>query len=86
MSRVPETRVNYWREKLERNARRDGEVMRMLRTAGWRVLVIWECALRGPGRRLERETIGRAVDFIRESKVGLLHIAGINAPAESPSE
>ena len=32
----------YWREKLERNMKRDRHVSRRLRTDGWSVLRIWE--------------------------------------------
>ena len=42
-NRTPKTRVGFWLEKLEGNARRDTEVMRQLRNDGWAVLVIWEC-------------------------------------------
>jgi DNA mismatch endonuclease (patch repair protein) len=32
----------YWREKIERNMKRDRHVSRRLRTDGWSVLRIWE--------------------------------------------
>ena len=35
----------FWKAKFARNAKRDRDVTRTLRTAGWRVLRIWECAL-----------------------------------------
>ena len=43
--RIPKSRVAFWKTKLARNAQRDREVSRSLRTAGWAVLRIWECAL-----------------------------------------
>lgn len=42
-SRVPKTRVEFWRAKIERNAARDATVQKMLRDAGWRILAVWEC-------------------------------------------
>jgi DNA mismatch endonuclease (patch repair protein) len=54
---VPVTNRSFWRQKIERNVRRDRAASRGLRTAGWQVLVIWECQLkRGQYifRRLER--------------------------------
>ncbi|MEX0701537.1 MAG: very short patch repair endonuclease [Planctomycetales bacterium] len=42
--RVPRTRRGYWRAKIERNSARDERTIRKLRRAGWRVLVVWECA------------------------------------------
>jgi DNA mismatch endonuclease (patch repair protein) len=43
----PRTNSGFWREKIKRNVRRDQGDVRLLRTAGWRVLTVWECALRG---------------------------------------
>lgn len=42
-SRVPKTRQEFWIPKLRRNAARDRATIRVLRSAGWRVLVVWEC-------------------------------------------
>lgn len=42
-NRIPKTRVDYWRNKLERNKKRDADLIRQLRMDGWKVLVIWEC-------------------------------------------
>jgi len=44
--RVPTSRQEYWRPKLERNVQRDAEQIRTLESLGWRVLVIWECMLK----------------------------------------
>jgi DNA mismatch endonuclease (patch repair protein) len=41
--RMPKTRVEFWRAKLEGNVARDRRAVRRLRRAGWRVLTIWEC-------------------------------------------
>lgn len=43
---TPKSRVEFWREKFSANVRRDAEVQSRLRSAGWRVAVVWECALR----------------------------------------
>jgi len=42
--------AGFWREKLARNAGRDSAVTHALFSSGWRQLVVWECALIGPGR------------------------------------
>ena len=42
-NRVPKTRVDFWREKLEGNKKRDTMIRRQLRKDGWSILVIWEC-------------------------------------------
>ena len=54
----PSTRSEFWRKKIIRNRQKDLEVLRTLRKQGWRVAVIYECALKGksrldPGRVIE---------------------------------
>ncbi|KPQ16716.1 MAG: DNA mismatch endonuclease, patch repair protein [Rhodobacteraceae bacterium HLUCCO18] len=44
--RLPTSRLEYWRPKLEGNVRRDAERDEALRALGWRVLVVWECELK----------------------------------------
>lgn len=39
---IPMSNEDYWRPKLEWNARRDLETNRLLEAEGWRVLRIWE--------------------------------------------
>ena len=39
----PKTRVDFWNQKLNRNIKRQGEVIKELRDLEWKVLVIWEC-------------------------------------------
>jgi DNA mismatch endonuclease (patch repair protein) len=56
-ARIPKTRSEWWREKLEGNAARDGLKKKELRRLGWRVLTVWECETEKPEklrRRLER--------------------------------
>ncbi|MGV3346240.1 very short patch repair endonuclease [Enterobacteriaceae bacterium LUAb1] len=44
---VPETRTAFWMEKINSNVLRDEQHSRTLSETGWRVLLVWECALRG---------------------------------------
>jgi DNA mismatch endonuclease (patch repair protein) len=43
--RVPQTNTPFWLSKMKKNVDRDASVMRRLRSAGWKVLVLWECRL-----------------------------------------
>ncbi|MGH9452436.1 MAG: very short patch repair endonuclease [Terriglobia bacterium] len=45
LTRLPKSRLEYWRPKLERNRARDTLNRRKLRRLGWRVAVIWECQI-----------------------------------------
>ena len=51
--RIPSSRATYWAEKLASNKRRDRRHQAALKSAGWQVLVVWECELRDT-ERLER--------------------------------
>ena len=43
--RIPNTRPEYWVEKLQRTVQRDQEHQKKLQEAGWGVLVLWECEI-----------------------------------------
>jgi DNA mismatch endonuclease (patch repair protein) len=47
--KLPDTRTDWWADKLDQNRIRDLRNMQGLRDAGWRVLIVWECAMRDPG-------------------------------------
>lgn len=44
--RLPRSRENFWRSKIDRNRERDRENQLLLQDAGWRVLIVWQCELR----------------------------------------
>lgn len=54
--RMPGSRPDFWRTKIERNREVDRRAEEALRQAGWRVGVVWECALKGR-TRLDLETV-----------------------------
>lgn len=64
LARVPKSRVEFWRTKLERNRERDSENLAALRRLGWRVLVVWECQLTGRRDTWERRLRGRLSRFL----------------------
>ena len=43
---VPRTRTEFWAAKISANAARDTRSIDALIALGWRVIVVWECALR----------------------------------------
>ncbi|KAA1054426.1 very short patch repair endonuclease [Azospirillum brasilense] len=46
-STVPKSRREFWTEKFRTNRSRDEKNTQALLEKGWRVLVVWECALLG---------------------------------------
>lgn len=48
--RLPATRTEFWRAKTVANVKRDERVVSELRAAGWRIITVWQCALKGRTR------------------------------------
>lgn len=42
----PSSRKEFWKEKFEANRKRDRRNYDALAASGWRVLVVWECAIK----------------------------------------
>jgi len=51
--RLPKTRPEFWRDKIARNRLNDHNARQALRADGWRVGIVWECALRGADKNIE---------------------------------
>nr|WP_256597455.1 very short patch repair endonuclease [Pseudomonas sp. 31-12] len=60
--KIPKTRSDFWLEKIGKNQARDRLQVTSLRDSGWRVLIIWECAVRS----IKRERSSKLVDLIVE--------------------
>ena len=43
---TPKSRLDFWQKKFDANERRDAAVKAQLASAGIRVLIIWECAIK----------------------------------------
>ncbi|WJJ93581.1 very short patch repair endonuclease [Neopusillimonas aromaticivorans] len=50
-AKIPASRRQFWEAKLMANVERDVRAMGALLSAGWRVLVVWECATRSAEMR-----------------------------------
>jgi DNA mismatch endonuclease (patch repair protein) len=63
LARMPKSRLEFWRPKLEGNRVRDAVKLEHLRALGWDVMVVWECQL----RELD-ELVTRIEIFLNENK------------------
>jgi DNA mismatch endonuclease (patch repair protein) len=45
LARLPKSRLDFWKPKLEGNRKRDLLNAAQLRKAGWKVGIVWECEL-----------------------------------------
>jgi DNA mismatch endonuclease (patch repair protein) len=79
LSKLPSARQDFWRAKLGANAARDRSAIEAMNNAGWRVLVVWECALRGPGRMDLPVVLDAAAAYVVDGKSPLAELMG-NAP------
>lgn len=44
--KVPQTRTEWWLNKINSNKANDEKVVKQLRKEGWKTIVIWECQLK----------------------------------------
>lgn len=58
---TPATRAEFWQKKFDANVARDKAAVEDLAIHGWRVAVVWECAL----RRVGHDVGDRIADWLR---------------------
>lgn len=63
--KLPTTRPEFWSAKIASNRRRDARTLKDLAAVGWRALVVWECALKGTGRRPLEDVLTTCERFLR---------------------
>jgi len=44
---IPKTNTLFWKKNFERNKERDFFYFKELKSLGWRVFIVWECAIQG---------------------------------------
>ena len=76
--RIPGTRPDFWKAKIDENRLRDSRVMAELATAKWRVVVVRECAIRGPARRTWEAVCEIVAEWIRNGKGSAVEIEGVD--------
>ncbi len=74
--RLPSTRTDFWQSKIEKTRIRDQKNNIRLRELDWRVLIIWECALRGRTRQSPDDVFGSLASWL-ESEQDTRQITGI---------
>lgn len=69
--KMPATNRDRWAEKIAGNRERDERNLKLLLGEGWRVLDVWECALRGPGSMATSELIDRVCSWVESGPASL---------------
>jgi DNA mismatch endonuclease, patch repair protein len=78
----PGTREEFWRGKIGANVARDKASIPALHKAGFRVGIIWECALKGRQRRSLEDDLDVVSDWLRRG-AGDLTVEGVPEPKTS---
>jgi DNA mismatch endonuclease (patch repair protein) len=73
---LPATRPDFWAAKIQRTGARDCHSMDALMKCRWRVLTVWECAMRGRDR-LDFESVLCAVEAFLASTATQAEISGV---------
>lgn len=65
--KLPASNADFWRAKIEANRERDKRTCSELAALGWRVAVVWECALRGRSRMAGGDVASMLSDWLMDS-------------------
>ena len=60
----PSSRIDFWRDKIEGNRARDARTSHLLDDAGWRIMTVWECALKGRGCKNESDVVQAVASWL----------------------
>lgn len=71
----PSTRPDFWKTKITLNKEKDAENIKLLKNAGWKVLIIWECALKGKFKLEHASVVQKTCDWIK-SDIEFMEIRG----------
>ena len=64
----PKTRPAFWKKKINRNREKDQEVINLLKKAGWNIITVWECALKGKGKHPIKTITDRIAKALQTSR------------------
>lgn len=62
--RWPSSQQEFWSAKITKNRARDARVKEILIANGWRVLTVWECALKGAHKRAAKSVIAQCEGWL----------------------
>ncbi|MDR1618936.1 MAG: very short patch repair endonuclease [Treponema sp.] len=70
--KIPSSNSAFWTNKIDTNRKRDAEVLNYLHATGWRICIIWECAIRGKKQlSLLDDTINKIARWILSDEIWL---------------
>jgi len=68
--KIPKSNTDFWIDKIDKNRKRDAEVLNYLHATGWRICIIWECAIRGKSQLLNIDrTINKVSRWLTSKRI-----------------
>lgn len=74
--KMPNTRTEFWAAKIDANARRDIIAQEALRALGWRIAIVWECALKGRSKLPFDALVDRLVAWLDTPETHTIELKG----------
>lgn len=75
--RIPKSNTEFWQKKINKNRDRDERNFKKLRNSGYRILNIWECAIKGK-TSLDFDKLINSIEDWLISESGYAEIEGDN--------
>lgn len=74
---IPKTNTDFWTKKLLGNLQRDQKNIESLISAGWNIIIVWECSYKGKAKLGEEYLKKKLIDNLRFPKTGFNEIEAI---------
>ena len=68
----PSSRKDFWKSKIYRNREKDIENHKELLKAGWRILTIWECSLKGKEKLDLEHILKMIIEWLPSNRTELM--------------
>lgn len=65
LATMPKSRVGYWKRKFDENRTRDKRVNEQLLGSGWRVCIVWQCAIKNAHESFWNTFPDRIIHWLR---------------------
>ncbi len=63
--RIPSSNREFWQKKFDTNRTRDAQNKQLLMDKNWRMLIVWECSMRGRGKLAVDELVSRVENWLQ---------------------
>ncbi|MDR3413124.1 MAG: very short patch repair endonuclease [Formivibrio sp.] len=70
--KLPQTRTCFWKTKIQKNQDRDRTAIELLKNAGWRIAIVWECALKSPRQKSLNDVATILADWLDTNQIDIV--------------